>query len=348
MGGWLVTTVERQWYAGGPLALLLAPLGYIFGGIMILRRRAYRRGSLCARTNPVPVVVVGNLTVGGSGKTPLVIALTERLLGLGRRPAIVSRGYGRRGRGTVVVNDGRGTRLPVSEVGDEPAMLADRLGVPVVVGTDRTAAVATAADLGADCVVADDGFQRLSLARELSFVVVDAVRGVGNGRCLPAGPLREPVSALADANAVVARGTGAPVAADASMAIIPEALRGIQSPGEESPLYRLAGRRVHAVAGTGDPEQFFATLEAAGARVVRHPFPDHHAYEGPEVVFEDGAPLVTTEKDAVKLAEMGVWGWALRISAGLEPDPEAWLRDLPRPAKGASPGSGPYWREEGE
>lgn len=229
--------------------------------------------------------------------------------------------------------------MSVAEAGDEPAMLAERLGLPVVVGADRTAAVARAAALGADCVIADDGFQRLSLARDRSFVVVDG-DGLGNGRCLPAGPLREPLSALADASAVIARGQGAPVAPDLRMTVAPEGLRGIQNPSEERPLEWLAGRWVHGVAGTGDPERFFTTLEGAGARVERHPFPDHHIYKVGEGVYEDEAPLVTTEKDAVKLGEGGVSGWAVRVSAHLEPEPKAWLQDLPR--KG-----GPSTRETG-
>ncbi|HKJ71160.1 MAG TPA: tetraacyldisaccharide 4'-kinase [Gammaproteobacteria bacterium] len=326
-----MSRLQAQWYGGGWLSRSLAPLGWAYGGVMRLRRGLYRRGWLRAEAVPVPVVVVGNLTVGGSGKTPLVIALAERLRALGRSPAVVSRGYGRRGKGLRVVSDGGGRRLAAAECGDEPALIADRLALPVVVAADRAAAVRKAAELGADCVVADDGFQRLSLPRERAFVVVDGGRGFGNGRCLPAGPLREPVSALADADAVVLHGEGAVPGRepDLRMHLVPEGLRGIRSRRQSRELDWLQGRRVHAVAGIGDPDRFFALLRRLGARLEPHPFPDHHAYVPEEVRFPAGGTLVTTEKDAVKLAELGIDGWALRVSARLDPDPEPWLADLP-------------------
>lgn len=335
--------LAEQWSSDGWLSRLLAPLGLFYGTLMRLRRGLYRRGILKAHDLPVPVVVVGNLTVGGTGKTPLVIALAERLRALGRRPGVVSRGYGRQGQGVAVVSEGGQRLLEVGQCGDEPALMADRLRLPVVVGADRAEAVRRAAALGCDCVVADDGFQRLSLPRDRAFVVVDANRGFGNGRCLPAGPLREPVSALTDADAVVA--AGAPPRADLDrrdgegplrdreadirMTLEPDALRGIQATDSNMGLDWLRGRRVHAVAGIGGPERFFATLRRLGAEVIPHAFPDHHAYGPGDLRFTEEGSLVTTEKDAVKLAELGIEGWALRVSARLDPDPERWLADLP-------------------
>ncbi|MFB6261924.1 MAG: tetraacyldisaccharide 4'-kinase, partial [Thiohalorhabdaceae bacterium] len=239
--------------------------------------------------------------------------------------------------------------LGVAECGDEPALMADRLGVPVVVGADRAEAVRRAAALGCDCVVADDGFQRLSLARDRAFVVMDGVRGLGNGRCLPAGPLREPVTALADADALVAAGPPAsqnpdrhygaggldgkgvlPVRRpDIHMSLAPDGLRGVQDSVETRGLEWLQGRRIHAVAGIGAPERFVATLQGLGAEVIPHPFADHHDYIADELRFQEEVPLVTTEKDAVKLAELGIEGWALRVSARLDPEPDPWLTDLP-------------------
>lgn len=327
----LARAVTAQWYRGGWLSLLLAPLGAAYCALVGLRRRLYRAGWLRPEALPVPVVVVGNLTVGGTGKTPLVIALAEALRARGCSPAVVSRGYGGRGHGVRVVSDGGGRRLPVAECGDEPALLADRLGLPVVVGADRGEAVRRAAALGADCVVADDGFQRLSLPRARAFVVVDGARGFGNGRCLPAGPLREPVSALADADAVVLNGPGAVPgrAPDARMRLVPDGLRGVRSRRQSRELDWLDGRRVHAVAGIGHPERFFAVLRELGAVVEPHPFPDHHAYAVDDVRFAGPGTLVTTEKDAAKLAEVGVDGWALRVTAELDPAPDHWLADLP-------------------
>jgi tetraacyldisaccharide 4'-kinase len=215
--------------------------------------------------------------------------------------------------------------------------LADRLPVPVVVAADRGAAVREAAALGADCVVADDGFQRLSLPRERAFLVVDGQRGFGNGRCLPAGPLREPLSALREADAVVVNGGEAPegLTPQMHMTLVARSLVDIQGQAANQPLTWLQGRRVHAVAGIGDPERFFGTLAQAGAQVVRHAFADHHAYGASDLALPDDAPLVVTEKDAVKMRELGVTGWALRVDAQLRPDPSPWLADLP-----GEPGSG--------
>lgn len=338
-GSRLLSRLPAQWGYGGWMVSVLAPLGRVYGGVMAARRRLYRGGWLKAPASPIPVVVVGNLTVGGSGKTPLVLALCEMLQGLGRRPAVVSRGYGRTSRGLRVVSEGRGRSLPASECGDEPALIADRLPVPVVVASDRLAAVRRAAKLGADCAVADDGFQRLSLPRQLAFVVVDAEQGFGNGRCLPAGPLREPVAALRDADAVVASGRGelAGIDPDFRMELVPEGLRGIRAARQTRELDWLGGRRIHAVAGTARPERFFETLRELGARVIPHPFPDHHAYRREEVTFRESGTLVTTEKDAVKLGEFGVDGWFLRVGARIRPGPEKLLRQLPLgPASGVS------------
>jgi tetraacyldisaccharide 4'-kinase len=210
-------------------------------------------------------------------------------------------------------------------------LLADRLPVPVVVASNREAAVHRAAALGADCVVADDGFQRLSLPRERAFVVVDGSRGFGNGRCLPAGPLREPREALREADAVVLHGTEAVpgVISQIRMQLVPEMLVDIQGRQEPRELAWLRGQRVHGVAGIGDPERFFGTLRHLGAEVVGHPFGDHHPFRAEDLDFSPDLPLVATEKDAVKLRELGVAGWALRVGARLTPGPEAWLADLP-------------------
>ncbi|MEF8981477.1 tetraacyldisaccharide 4'-kinase [Thiohalorhabdus sp.] len=341
--------LSEQWYSDGWLSRLLAPLGGMYCRVMRARRALYRRGLMEAERLPVPVVVVGNLTVGGTGKTPLVMALAARLRELGRHPGVVSRGYGRKGQDVRAVSEGGKRLLNVAECGDEPALMADRLGVPVVVGRDRAEAVRRAAALGCDCVVADDGFQRLSLARDRAFVVVDGDRGFGNARCLPAGPLREPVTALADADAVVAAGApplsqsvrrdetgprhaqGGPSGWEPAMGMVlePDGLRGIRTKDRSPDLEWLQGLRVHAVAGIGAPERFFAILRRLGAEIVPHPFPDHHDYAPADLRFQEGAPLVTTEKDAVKLAEVGIDGWALQVSARLDPEPDGWLTDLP-------------------
>ncbi len=329
--------LQRQWQQGGWASSALAPLGLAYGSVMAGRRRLYRAGWLRPRAVPVPVVVVGNLTVGGTGKTPLVVAICEALQELGWRPGVVSRGYGRSGRGLRVVSRGEGGVLPAREAGDEPVLIARRLAIPVVVAADRVEAARRAADLGADCVVADDGLQHLPLPRDLAILVMDPDQGLGNGRCLPAGPLREPAGARKAAHALVVSGSGAICGhkGDYRMELVPEGLQGIQRPGQRREPDWLAGRKVQAVAGTARPERFFDTLQKLGARVTAHPFPDHHVFRAGDLDFSEPGTLVATEKDAPKLAEMGMAGWFLRVGVRLHPGFEGLLRQLP-----PGPGSG--------
>lgn len=279
------------WTEDGALAHLLAPLGvlYTLGG------RWHRRAATPWQA-PAPVVCIGNLTVGGTGKTPTAIAVARRLLVLGRRPVIVSRGYRGRLPGPVRVDPRRHT---AGDVGDEPLLLAD--AAPTLVAKDRLEGVRAALDLG-DAVVLDDGFQDPRLAYDLALVVVDGGAGFGNGRVLPAGPLREPIAdGLARADAVI-------VVGDGEVAIDRPVLRARLVPREDA--LRFRGRRVLAFAGIGRPQKFFTTLSEIGAEVVStRGFADHHAYDEDEVarVVEDAARLqaepVTTRKDWVRLPE---------------------------------------------
>jgi tetraacyldisaccharide 4'-kinase len=269
----------------------------------------------------VPLIVVGNLTVGGSGKTPLVLWIAEHLKKNGYRPGIVSRGHGGRvgaPREASIVSD-------PGEVGDEPILLARRSGCPVWVAPDRVAAARAlrAAHPDCDILLSDDGLQHYALARDLEIAVVDA-RGFGNGFLLPAGPLREPVSRLGSVDAVVAHDTSAVPGftmrltgtrfvqmLDARNVVGPEALR---------------GKAVHAVAGIGDPERFFRQIERLGLAVVRHPFADHHPFQAGDLQFGDAAPVVMTEKDAVKCKRFArPEFWIFPVSAELDPAFGRWL-----------------------
>jgi tetraacyldisaccharide 4'-kinase len=304
----LESLLSRTWYPDqGPhraalrvLSWALLPLAGAYCAVAALRRLAYRRGWRRAVRLPVPVVVVGNLTVGGTGKTPLVLWLVQRLRRAGYRPGVVSRGYGVGGdrqRGPRLV----GPEADPARVGDEPVLLARRASCPVAVCPDRAAAgrllVETA---GCDCLVADDGLQHYRLARDLEVVVMDGGRRLGNGLCLPAGPLREPASRLASVDLRVANGQAR--AGEHAMALVPgQAVRLLD--GRALPLGELAemgGEGVHGVAGIGNPARFFATLRDAGLAPVTHAFPDHHAFTREDLDFGDGLPVLMTEKDAVK------------------------------------------------
>lgn len=288
--------LDEHWYANSPVSLLLAPLGWLFCAVAALRRRAYRTGLLSVHRMPVPVIVIGNITVGGTGKTPLVAWLARFLIGAGYTPGIVSRGYGGKvGNWPQPVAADSDPAL----VGDEAVLLARRSGCAVVVGPDRVAAARVLLEHSpCDVILSDDGLQHYRLGRDVEIAVIDGVRGFGNGRCLPAGPLREPPERLREVDLVVVNGTAGE--GQYSMRLIEQVPRDVMDAGASRPLADFQGTRVHAVAGIGHPERFFKRLRALGLRIVEHPFPDHHAYSPADLDFGDGEPVLMTEKDAVK------------------------------------------------
>lgn len=310
-------TLERLWYGGHPLAIVLAPLGVAWCLVAAARRALYRAGVLRTHRLPVPVVVVGNVAVGGTGKTPLTAHLARALRGRGLRPGVLCRGY----RGTspewpVEVWEDSDPDL----VGDESVLLAQRAGCPVVAGPDRVAAArALLARHRCDIVVCDDGLQHLRLGRDVEIAVVDGVRRNGNGRCLPAGPLRESASRLGAVDHVVVNG-GSVVAPEVAMRLAPAAeLRAVADPRRSRPLAELAGTTVHAVCGIGNPERFFATLAAAGLVVDRHPLPDHHRFTAADIDLDGEGPVLMTEKDAVKCRRLaGARHWYLPVEVEVD------------------------------
>lgn len=291
--------LTRVWYGEAGGAAWLRPLAVLFGAVVRLRRAAYRAGWL--RSEPVgrPVIVVGNLSVGGTGKTPLVIELARRFRERGLKVGIVSRGYGGRARAPMLVSEASGPEV----AGDEAWLMYRRTGGPVAVGRDRAAAARLLVQAGAGLILSDDGLQHYALARDAEIVVIDAGRGLGNGRLLPAGPLREPPARLAEADAVVLNGGPRPEWPQAiPMRLVPGDVLPLDGRQTARPLAAFAGQRVHAVAGIGNPGRFFAMLRAHGLVVEEHPFPDHHAFAASELGFGDPSPVLMTEKDAVKCA----------------------------------------------
>lgn len=295
--------------------MLLAPLGWLYAAVATLRRSAYGAGLLHSEKMPVPVIVVGNITVGGTGKTPLVIWLVETLREAGHRPGVVSRGYG--GAATSwpqAVNGDSDPRM----VGDEPVLIAHRCGCPVVVGPQRVqAARKLLADHDCDVIVCDDGLQHYALARDVEITVIDGVRRFGNGRCLPAGPLRERPSRLRSVDLVVVN--GAAQAGDCDMQLMGGEARALLDPDSCHALERWRGETVHGVAGIGNPGRFFDHLRAHGLSVMEHPFPDHHRFRADDLRFGDDLPVMMTEKDAVKCREFARAGhWYVPVSAHLD------------------------------
>jgi tetraacyldisaccharide 4'-kinase len=293
------------WYAP-QLTLLtaaLVPASVVFRSVVALRRALYRGRIWHAERLPVPIVVVGNLAVGGSGKTPLAIALARALAERGWRPGFVSRGYGGASRSPRAVE----SASTPDQVGDEPVLLA-RTGLPIWVGRDRPAAARAllAAHSECDVIIADDGLQHYALARTAEIVVVDASRGLGNGFMLPAGPLREPASRLDEVDAVVRLMStpGSPPtrisARQSTMVLFGDSFVRIDAPAIVAAAATFRSARVHALAGIGKPQRFFDHLRSLGIAATCHAFPDHYRFKPADLALPDATAILMTEKDAVK------------------------------------------------
>lgn len=314
----------QAWYQGHPALGLLRPLEALYRRVALRKRADYLEGRRQAYRAPVPVVVVGNVTVGGTGKTPMILWLIEHCRARGLKVGVVSRGYG-----------AKPPSLPwrvraeqnAAQAGDEPLMIVQRCGVPLVIDPDRPAAVrALLAEEPVDLILCDDGLQHYRLARDLELVLIDAARGLGNRRCLPAGPLREPAERLESVDAVLYNGASSDPAGAFSFVLRPSALVNLRS-GERGDLTHFPpGQQVHALAGIGNPRRFFATLEALHWRPVPHAFPDHAAYSAEQLQFSPPLPLLMTEKDAVKCRAFAAadW-WYLAVDAQPSPAFVAWF-----------------------
>jgi len=320
--------IAEGWQKRGGGAVMLLPLALLFALSVNLRRLAYRRGWASSVKLPVPVVVVGNISAGGSGKTPLVLYLAQQLLERGWRPGIVSRGYG----GSVMGVEAVYATSDPGRVGDEPLLLARRAGCPVFVGRDRVSAAHALLAAHPDCnvLIADDGLQHLRLVRDVEIVVMDE-RGIGNGWPLPAGPLRECPARIAEAHALVLNGT-AQVPADVHpqrlfrMQLAGDRFRNLHDPQRDCSAEALRGRRLHALAGIGHPERFFRQIEQLGLQVQTHAFPDHHAFQPSDLAIAGADALLMTDKDAVKCQAFAPpETWVLPVEAQLEPDLAQWL-----------------------
>jgi tetraacyldisaccharide 4'-kinase len=304
------------WYRDCARPSPLQPLSWLYGLISGLRRWLYARGWLKVGRAGKPVIVVGNLTVGGTGKTPLVAWLAEQLARSGLKVGIVCRGYGGSSQVPQLVHGESSWR----DVGDEPLLLRRLTGCDTVVARDRLAGARELVALGVDVVIADDGLQHLRLARECEIVVIDGARGFGNGRLLPAGPLREPASRLRYASIVVVNGLPEhssllvgrdKLAPDVlQMSLYGDDAVRLDGLAVAQPLEHFRGQRVHAVAGIGNPGRFFRHLRAHGLDVIEHPFVDHHPFVAADLTFADDFPVLMTEKDAVRcrmLATARLW-----------------------------------------
>jgi tetraacyldisaccharide 4'-kinase len=299
------------WYRGDGWLILLRPLEWVFRVVVWLRRQCFECGLLGVYRSPVPVIVVGNITLGGSGKTPTVIALVQALEHRGIRVGVVSRGYGGKTGGPPQLVSG--TSLAV-ECGEEAVLIHQRTGCPCVVGASRSTAVqALLAQYCVDVIISDDGLQHYSLARDMEIVMYDSRSGFGNGRCLPEGPLREPLARLAQADFLLAR-----AGEDQAMSVIyrSEGLINLHTAVKLPLSSEHLGTAVYAVAGLGQPGLFLSMLAEQGFQAEPKLFPDHHAYSHLDFTELHDRPIIMTEKDAVKCRDMaGSNAWYLKISA---------------------------------
>ncbi|MFC0269383.1 tetraacyldisaccharide 4'-kinase [Kushneria aurantia] len=317
--------LQNAWYSDARWPRLLTPLELLYKRAVHSRRDAFATSRRQVWHAPVPVIVVGNITVGGTGKSPLVAWLGRWLSERGWRPGIVARGYG-----------GHAPRYPfyvdehsdVGYAGDEPVMLAQQTRLPVVVDPDRPRAARKLVAAGCDILLSDDGLQHFALGRDIELVVVDGARGFGNGRCLPVGPLREPLSRLAEVDAVISNGDPQMPASAShyAMTTVPAAWRhlndGVCYSIDQCPF----SGRVHAMAGIGNPQRFFDTLTALGVDHQRHPLPDHYRFSAYDLRFTDNLPVVMTAKDAVKCRPFANERcWSLDIEARPEQALVDWL-----------------------
>ncbi|OAM51864.1 tetraacyldisaccharide 4'-kinase [Methylovorus sp. MM2] len=305
MNTWFADCLQKQWYRRTFWHLFLLPVSWLFRLLSACRRFLYHTHIFKSSRLPVPVIVVGNITVGGTGKTPLVIWMAKQLIRAGYHPAVVSRGYG------VSAN----VISPVYEdsvaaiVGDEPVLMARHLDCPVWVGRDRAAVARKLLQVHPDCdvIISDDGLQHYALQRDIEIVVVDAARGFGNGLLLPAGPLRESEARLKSIDAIVYNGGS-------------EASNAINMHLHTADFHHLldtsiaksqdfAQKRIHAIAGIGNPSRFFNTLSMMGLQFESHVFPDHHAFQPEDLQIEQADVILMTEKDAVKCRAFAKDNW---------------------------------------
>jgi len=299
-----------------PLHLILLPLSLLFFLLSSTRRLLFRAGILSSIKLPVPVIIVGNISVGGTGKTPLTLWLAEQLLADGWHPGIISRGFGGNGSTPQAVFHTSDPAL----VGDEPVLMAQRKLCPVWVGRDRPAAALALLFAHPECdvILSDDGLQHYRLQRDVEIVVVDGIRRFGNGFLLPAGPLRERTSRLREADAVIING-GHAQQGEYQMQLEGVHFYNLLNPDMTATAADFKGQCVHAIAGIGHPERFFAHLHKLGLTIHTHSFPDHHAYRAADLAYADANALLMTEKDAVKCISFADERcWVLRVDAQLD------------------------------
>jgi tetraacyldisaccharide 4'-kinase len=304
-----------QWYAPKAWGWLLWPATKIFAAIVRIRKYFYKKNWLTSYKATVPVIIVGNITVGGTGKTPLVIHLAQLLSKNGYKPGIVSRGYKGKVKSVMLVSKHSDPKV----VSDEAVLLANRSQCPVIIAKRRAVGIKQIVRHNkVNIIISDDGLQHYALERDIEIAVVDGTRRFGNGYSLPMGPLREPESRLDSVNLIVVNGGDTNSVREHSMKMVIKEVYSLSHPAKTVPISFFAGSKVHALAGIGCPERFFAQLRAQGIEVIEHSFPDHYEFSPASVCFSDQYPVLMTEKDAVKCRHFAnAKHWVVAVSVDL-------------------------------
>jgi tetraacyldisaccharide 4'-kinase len=308
--------LNEAWYKDHFIGTFLMPFSFIFMDVVKLRRWLYKKGFKPVEKLPVPVIIVGNITLGGTGKTPLVIYLVGQLQRAGFKPGVISRGYGGQAEAwpqMVSVNSN------VQQIGDEPLLIAQQAVCPVAVGSIRADAAKLLLD-NAECdvIISDDGLQHYALHRDIEIVVIDGMRRFGNNFCLPSGPLREPQERIHEVDFVICNG-GEPEENEILMQLQGKYAVNLQTQ-ERKPLFEFKAMQCHALAGIGNPQRFFDLLTQSGLDACQmHAFPDHYAYTARDLQFKDAQAVLMTEKDAVKCRDFATEQyWSVPVEATLD------------------------------
>ena len=310
--------VHHYWYRKTILSYLFLPFSIVFRAIISLRRFLYCKKILKATQFEIPVIIVGNIAVGGTGKTPFVIWLANLLKQHGYQPGIVSRGYGGKAKNYPIAVTAKSDPLLV---GDEPVLIARNTQCPIIVAPDRVAAVNTLLqENNCNIVISDDGLQHYALGRTLEIAIIDGERRIGNGFCLPAGPLREPAKRLQEVDFIVCNGQ--PHFGEKGMKLIASDFRQVSDPTVTQPAVYFKNKNVHAVAAIGNPSRFFNLVRVLGIDIIEHAFPDHHHFTAADISFGVNALVLMTEKDAVKCEAFaaGKQFWYLPVTAKVSDD----------------------------
>ncbi len=314
--------LEETWYNKHPLAYFLLPLSWLYRFIIFVRKQIYKAGLMRVNKFNIPIIVIGNIVAGGTGKSPLTIWLVDYLKQKGRLPGVISRGYG--GKLNNSVQQVRVDSNP-ELVGDEPIMIARKANCPVAIGKNRSKAVEGLLEHeNVDVIICDDGLQHHALGRDIEIAVIDGLRRHGNGFCIPAGPLREPVSRLKNVDMVVANARAQ--RGEFLMEYTYDDLVSLNNPNITKPIQEFSQQTVNAVSGIASPEKFYSYLIRHDLKLIRHKFTDHHQYEYKDLQFDNDYPIIMTEKDAIKCEKFATDNiWYLPIKAVL---PDAFTHRL--------------------